>query len=561
MLLLIISLMAVLFTVAVIRGRHERKRNIEKRMKSSWGTKVPQLFSDDILLHAKDLSDAFQTDNSVAAECGNCCEIDRTTAEDLDLDSLFLRAVRTASSAGAEVLYLWLTHPLLEAEKLKERTGLEDYFAGNGKDRLRVYEVLSNIGFLKNNSFYGAVSCLDRQEKIGYTSYLFLSILTAACLILLFIAPAPAICALIPVLFFDFRIHLRMKDRIGAGLEGLHAVRMLLDAAEKLAGLEISALSKYSDVFLDVRREFSWFRRSFFIVGSGSSVNTGIGDAILEYVKMFFHIDLLCYDRMLTGFAGHRDSIVRLLMLTGGIDAAISAASFRESFTPRCEPEFAGQELSFENLYHPLLDSPVPNSLTADRGILITGSNASGKSTFLKSIGIAAILAQSLGFAPAVSYKAPFYRIMTSMAVKDNLSAGESYFTAELNSLRRICDASVISGPPVLALTDEVLRGTNTIERIAASASVLEEAARGNIQIFAATHDRELTVLLDGIYRNVHFGETIQDGDVVFDYLLKEGPAEGRNAIRLLRKTGFNENIAKRAEERALRFDRTGEWE
>ena len=148
------------------------------------------------------------------------------------------------------------------------------------------------------------------------------------------------------------------------------------------------------------------------------------------------------------------------------------------------------------------------------------------------------------------------------MALRDDIRTGESYFIVEIRSLKRILEAaSDDSGIPVLCCVDEVLRGTNTIERISASAQILLQLSSLPIQVFAATHDIELTGLLKEMYENYHFSETIKCDDVTFSYQLQEGPADTRNAIRLLRTLGYDDAIADQAEERAVRFTKTGHWE
>src|SRR5699024_1649134 len=98
--------------------------------------------------------------------------------------------------------------------------------------------------------------------------------------------------------------------------------------------------------------------------------------------------------------------------------------------------------MEVEDLYHPLIQEAVANSMYAEGGTLVTGSNASGKSTFLKNIAVNAILAQTIVTCTCSSYHAPFFRVMTSMALRDDLSGGESYFIVEIKSLKRILDES-----------------------------------------------------------------------------------------------------------------------
>ena len=217
-------------------------------------------------------------------------------------------------------------------------------------------------------------------------------------------------------------------------------------------------------------------------------------------------------------------------------------------------------ELSFKELYHPLIEHAVANSMTVEKPVLVTGSNASGKSTFLKTVGIAAVLAQTIDTVPAKQFHSSFFRVYSSMALSDNLEGGESYYMVEIRSLKRILDAVEEPGVPVLCFIDEVLRGTNTIERIAASSKILESMAQKRVLPFAATHDIELTRLLDGRYANWHFEEQMEENDIFFSYELKKGPAGTRNAIRLLGIMGYDRELIRQASQMAERFVETGEW-
>ena len=201
-----------------------------------------------------------------------------------------------------------------------------------------------------------------------------------------------------------------------------------------------------------------------------------------------------------------------------------------------------------DELYHPLLETPVANSAVFRRHTLFTGSNASGKSTFIKALAVNAILAQTLGVCAARAFTLPRALAVSSMAVSDNLCAGDSYFVAELKSLRRLL-ACAQTGTPCLCFIDEILKGTNTVERIAASAAVLRHLAGCRCLCFVATHDRELTEMLAGLYENRHFSEQVGPEGVTFDYLLREGPAHTRNAIALLAQLGFPAKVTQAAEE------------
>ena len=184
----------------------------------------------------------------------------------------------------------------------------------------------------------------------------------------------------------------------------------------------------------------------------------------------------------------------------------------------------------------------------------MTGSNASGKSTFLKAVAINALLAQTIHTVCAKKYRSNYFRIYSSMALRDSLLQGESYFIVEIKSLKRIFDGVEEGGVPVLCTIDEVLRGTNTAERIGASTELLKELSKKGALCFAATHDLELTTLLEGELDNYHFEEMVEGTDIAFPYLLTKGGAKGRNAIKLLKAFGFDEELVEKAEKLAGGF-------
>jgi DNA mismatch repair ATPase MutS len=145
------------------------------------------------------------------------------------------------------------------------------------------------------------------------------------------------------------------------------------------------------------------------------------------------------------------------------------------------------------------------------------------------------------------------------MALRDDIFSNESYFITEIRSLKRMLD-SVDGGVPGLCIVDEVLRGTNTGERIAAAAEALKQFSKGNCLCLAATHDIELTHILEGTYENMHFTETIEDGRILFDYKIRPGRSQSRNAIKLLGLLGYGGDLVEAANKRLEHFEKTGRW-
>ena len=145
------------------------------------------------------------------------------------------------------------------------------------------------------------------------------------------------------------------------------------------------------------------------------------------------------------------------------------------------------------------------------------------------------------------------------MALQDNLQGSESYYIVEIKSLKRILEHAK-EELPMLCFIDEVLRGTNTLERIAASSQILKSLVKENVLCFAATHDLELTQILEQDYSNYHFQEEIRDNDILFNYQLYKGRAVSRNAIKLLQIIGYEKEIIEHAEWTAAHFLETGKW-
>ena len=144
--------------------------------------------------------------------------------------------------------------------------------------------------------------------------------------------------------------------------------------------------------------------------------------------------------------------------------------------------------VEFEALTHPLLDDAISNDLEINSHILLTGSNASGKSTFMKAIALNLLLAQTINTVTANYFKYKPGLIFTSMVNQDDILSGDSYFMTEIKSIKRLFDLK--TEDKIYCFIDEIFKGTNTTERIAASESVLNYLGNGqNYEIIAATHD------------------------------------------------------------------------
>ena len=203
--------------------------------------------------------------------------------------------------------------------------------------------------------------------------------------------------------------------------------------------------------------------------------------------------------------------------------------------------------LQANRLTHPLLSAKtrVANNVRlAGRGSihLITGSNMSGKSTFLRTIGINLCLAQAGGPVCARSFEWTWSRLACCIRVDDSLDAGLSFFYAEVKRLKTILETTRDStAPPTLFLIDEIFKGTNNRERLIGSQAYITALSQGNGFGLVSTHDLELADLEPTIPRlvNAHFQETVSNGALEFDYQLRPGPCPTTNALRIMELEGL----------------------
>ena len=173
---------------------------------------------------------------------------------------------------------------------------------------------------------------------------------------------------------------------------------------------------------------------------------------------------------------------------------------------------------------------------------LITGSNMSGKSTFLRTIGINLCLAQAGAPVCAQSFEWSWSRLACCIRVDDSLDAGLSFFYAEVKRLKTILDATQDrTAPPVLFLIDEIFKGTNNRERLIGSRAFITKLSTGNGFGLVSTHDLELADLERDIrgLTNAHFQETVSSGALQFDYRLRPGPCPTTNALRIMELEGL----------------------
>ena len=170
----------------------------------------------------------------------------------------------------------------------------------------------------------------------------------------------------------------------------------------------------------------------------------------------------------------------------------------------------------------------------------------SGKTSFIRAMGLNMITGLTINTCFAKSMSFPLMRVFSAIRISDDLMNDKSYYFEEVLTIKEMITESQ-SGKRNLFLLDELFKGTNTIERISAGKAILSALAKGDNKVLVSTHDIELTDMLSDDYELYHFSEILNDKNVGFDYKLKAGKLTNRNAIRILEINDYPESVIKEA--------------
>lgn len=260
-----------------------------------------------------------------------------------------------------------------------------------------------------------------------------------------------------------------------------------------------------------------------------------------------FMWDIHCLENLESWNKTYGDEITSWINSIGEVEALVSLSTIGRIKKTYCFPEIMQSTtpyLSFKNMKHPLIheDKAIGNQFeTKSTTTIITGSNMSGKTTFLRSIGVNLILAYAGAPVVADTFSASYMEIMTSMRIEDRVSEGISTFYAELLRIQEMVTYSE-RHLPMICLIDEIFKGTNSADRIFGAMQIIQKLGKPWINVMVTTHDFELCELETQSSRqtvNYHFQEYYEEDKIKFDYKIKEGRCQTTNAKYLLRMVGL----------------------
>lgn len=486
-----------------------------------------------------------------SARAGEAEPISDRVRDDLDLDAVFGAVDHCTSAVGQQVLYDMLNRPLSDAMVLGERDRLIRHLDAAPELRARLRRALEG---LRQRNAYALHNLFTAELPARPRLYLLFPALTLAallCVALAFVHPI-ALVALLGIVVLNMTVQVFYRPGVHHLVAPLAAMRRLLTAAEEVAALgedELGPIPSGLRAHLDRLR---WIRRSSAHLAlelpAGGGAAAEVIQSAIGYANLLFLLDVNAFVFSLERIRARRKDLRAVFEALGTLDALAAVADWRRQLPRWCSPELMDRapHLLAEGVYHPLVPAAVPNDLRLVGPVLITGSNMAGKTTFLRATGLAALLGQTIATCCAARWQAPPVAVASLIARRDDVLGGKSYFLVEAEVVKELLDRSG-GQTRQLFLIDEIFRGTNTRERVAASAAVLEHLARGDDLCLVSTHDLELLAMLGDRWEFMHFRESVDNGVVTFDYRIRPGTSSAPNALRILAATGFPEVVVERA--------------
>jgi MutS domain V len=469
--------------------------------------------------------------------------VDDRTWIDLEFERLFSSVDSTLTRLGSQCLYhklrIYRDDPgELERDYtvyqvLRRDTALREQL------QLSLWPLRSDSEALTCESLFGELPANPRSTGLVLLMSV-ASLLVFAATVLnpafAWLLGAIVLCNLFIVVFLRHDIH---ETFLATGRIG-----RMTSAAARLARVEATApvsqpprLSAIFSETRDLRGSFRWFLtdRSNDLVAS-----------VYFWLNLLFLADHVAAALVARNLRRHRETLAQVFLQVGSLDADIAIASWLQRIPTHCPPAITtGKTIELIDGFHPLLAAPVANSVALrGQSALVVGTNMAGKTTFIKMVGTNIILGRTLGVCFAATAVVPRSNVMALIRAEHSIESGKSHFFAELERILSFVQRAE-RDDRVVFLIDELFRGTNTPERVAAGKAVLESLG-AQAQVLVTTHDIELQHLLGPSFLTFHF---VEDPELpeVFDYRLHPGISTTKNAIRLLEKVGFPPAIIREA--------------
>ncbi len=487
-------------------------------------------------------------DQHLARECLEPDRVDDRTWSDLEMEKVFLRLDNSVTPLGSQYLYKLLRNyqgkQTALTENLKAIHTLED----NPEATDALQTALAGLNRQESTGLAGFLLGTPPTIPSQYCLFYVLSALAITCSVGIFFShwlwPAAMLFWILNIaLYYAYGQKLSRYSPALASLATLLAsVPKVTHAIRDLNLPELAELKTSAALAGKIQKQISlaFLRRE----GTDDLVRI-----LIDYLNLFCLFELCALCRAIRAINQERAVLLNIFQSVARLDAFQGLSAALSEYPSVCVPQQrAGRCFSLVDVQHPLVNNPVCNTIEGTgNSLLLTGTNMAGKTTFIKTLAVNLLLSQTLGMCLARKAILPPARVRTLIAREDIIGSGQSYFYFEATELLRMLQDAERSGREYWFVLDEIFRGTNALERVAAGSAVLNHL-HGHGIVIASTHDHELTRLLRNDFDLYHFSEVITDMGAKFDYLLRKGPCTTRNAIKLLVLAGYPKNVTDQAE-------------
>jgi len=526
----------------------KRRKSIDEKLKEAYGQPKDDSFDFsriDKYFRNKDNSQSYQI-------------LSDKTCNDLDFDEVFMQLDRTNSKVGQQYLYNKLRVINRDEKLILFDEEIIEKIANDEKLRLSIQKQLISLNH--KDAYY--ITTLFQDAHIKRPAWFplipILSIFSLSLIILSIFKPLFFI-GVIGVFVLNFVIHYWNKNNLAQYVNSIPQLLQLKKIASNL--FSNSLLQKLSPDLLkslklinQVKRRMSFFKLEAKLQGEFEAAAW----FIFELIKILFVLEPLLLFGVLKKLETKRKSIERVFEFVGHVDFLISVSSVRKSPEEVCIPNINTNdcEIVAREISHPLIQDCKANSITInEKSILLTGSNMSGKTSFIRAVGLNIIIGLTINTCFAQSMSFPLLKVFSAIRISDDLLNDKSYYFEEVLTIKEMMEegASTVRN---LFLLDEIFKGTNTVERISAGKAVLSALNKNNNTVLVSTHDIELTDMLSDEYELYHFSEVVDEKTIGFDYKLKEGKLKNRNAIRILEINNYPKEVVSEAVKISNEFDK-----
>ncbi|OFI48189.1 hypothetical protein BG261_07865 [Floricoccus tropicus] len=542
----IILILVALMTVIILVSDFISDYRTRKRLRYEWNHNTRRRKARD---SDSSLYESFQVNKE--SKSYNYL-VDDQTWSDLDLQDLFRKIDISTSSLGAEFLFSKMR--LINKKFDNKFEDMKEYVVSNPEERVELQLLFSKLGKSNyNNASSFVVSKATKKEN--YILYLCLGIFPIICLVIALFNSTLGLSLLLFSISINIIVYFTTQYTRKNNMDSLEYLVKSIYIARKLTKYNFPG----KDELAKANKNFNIVSRlGFFFRDKGGISET---DILFEYINIMFMLPNIAASYIPNKVHANASDAQLIIDIMSKLEAAISLAHYENTLAYYCQPQFVSEKAVLgTDLYHPLVDGAVANDANFSKNMIISGDNASGKSTYLRTVAISLITSQTLNIAFASNLSISYGNVMSSMGVSDSIETGDSYFISESKSIKRMLEALGQNDFSYFFI-DELFKGTNTIERIGSGIGILNWLEDKNCIYMVSSHDVELVELMSKSIDSYHFDSQYENKKIIFDYKIKKGSAITKNAVNTLESLNYPDEITSMSKKVIKNYERNHKWE